>query len=150
MRQRMADVDREKYGGPEDFDFADVPPWLDDLGYDGLVALEDEILAEQGKTLLWVLDQILSRTDEAYSLPMVRLRMWLCLRAAGVDLPLAEFKPARPYGVKVDRPAPDAVPPDGESDSLPTSSPESDEATTTSTSESFTDGSTPGQDAATE
>lgn len=154
MRLRMADEDREKYGGPEELDFADVPDWLDSLGYDDLVAVDDQIIAEFGKDspLLLVLYQLLTEPGAAISIRMRRTRLWLSLRAAGVELPLADFKPARLYGVKVVRPARDAVPPVAESDSSSISSDTPDEAepTTTPESGSSTDGSTPGPGAPTE
>lgn len=154
MRLRMAEEDQQRYGGPEDLDFAAVPGWLDGLGYDDLVAVEDQIrddlqgakLVPPGEevTLLWVLDQLISHTRLSSRLPLVRVRLWLSLRAAGVDLPLADFRPARLWGLKVVRPDGGAVPPAGEPDSSPTSLPESGETMTTSTSESSTDASTPG------
>lgn len=157
MRLRMADEDREKYGGPEELDFAAVPAWLDSLGYDDLVAVEDQIIADLGPvkpgepaTLLWVLDHLVSHTRESSRIRMIRARVWLALRAAGVDVALADFRPAHLYGVRVVQPAGDVVPPAGASDSSPTSSPESaGEAATTPTSESSTDASTPGPDAST-
>jgi hypothetical protein len=156
MRLRMADEDRATYGAPDELDFAAVPAWLDSLGYDDLVAVEDQLTADLGPaypgedvTLLWVLDQLISHTRASSRLRMVRVRLWLALRAAGADVALADFRPAHLYGVRVIRPEADAVPPDG-SGSSPTSSPESAEPTTTSTSESSTDGSTPGPGAPTE
>lgn len=153
MRLRMADEDREKYGGPEWVDFGDVPAWLDSLGYDELVAVEDQIIAglppsKTGPepTLLWILEALISFSREASAMPMVRIRLWLALRAAGVDVALADFRPARLYGMRVVQPGRDAVPPADESDSSPTSSPTPGEATqaTTPASESFTAASIPG------
>jgi hypothetical protein len=158
MRLRMADEDREKYGGPEELDFADVSTWLDGLGYDDLVAVEDQVVGDLGPakpgepqpTLLWVLDQLLSHTRESGRIRMIRVRVWLSLRAAGVDVALANFRPARLYAMRVVR-ASDAVPPVDASDSSPTSSPESADATTTiPESASSTGGSTPGPGAPTE
>lgn len=158
MRLRMADEDREKYGGPEELDFADVATWLDGLGYDDLVAVEDQVVADLGPvkpgepqpTLLWVLDQLLSHTRESGRIRMIRARVWLSLRAAGVDVALADFRPARLYAMRVVR-ASDAIPPADAPDSSPTSSPESADATTTTPeSGSSTDGSTPGPGAPTE
>lgn len=158
MRLRMADEDREHFGGPEELDFAEVPAWLDSLGYDDLVAVEDQIIADLGPhkpaetpTLLWVLDQLVSHTRESSRMRMIRVRVWLALRASGVDVALADFRPAHLYGVRVVQPARDAVPPAGASDSSPTSSPQAaEDETTTPTSESFTDASTPGPDASME
>ncbi len=151
MRLRMADEDRATYGGPEELDFGDVPGWLDNLGFDPLVAVDDQVKADLGKDspLLWVLYQLVSEPHAVLDMRIRRVWVWLSLRAAGVDLALADFRPAHLYGVRVVRPATDVVPPAGGADSSPTSSPESNEATTTSTSESFTDVSTPGPDAST-
>lgn len=151
MRLCMADEDRATYGGPEELDFAAVPAWLDGLGYDELVAVDDQIIAEFGddKPLLWVFYQLLTEPSTTFSIRMRRVRLWLSLRAAGVELSLADFKPAHLYAVRVVKPARDAVPPAAEPDSSPTFSPESDEPTTTSTSESSTDASTPGPGAST-
>ena len=150
MRLRMADEDRETYGGPEEVDFAEVPAWLDSLGYDDLVAVEDQITAELGaeNPLLWVMYQLLTEPRYRAAIRNRRVWVWLALRAAGVDVPLAEFKPDHMYGLRVVTTS-DAVPPADGADSSPTSSPQSDDATNTSTSESSTDGSTPGPDAST-
>jgi hypothetical protein len=151
MRLRMADGDRERYGGPEELDFAAVPAWLDDLGYDELVALDDQIIAELGpeNPLMWVVYQLITDRRARGAMRIRRVWVWLSLRAAGVDLPLAEFKPAHLFGMRVvtDR---DAVPPAGAADSSPTSSPESAEVELSiPTSESSTGASTPGPGAST-
>lgn len=161
MRLRMADEDRERYGGPEELDFAEVPAWLDSLGYDDLVAVEDQIVvalkgllpsSEPPVTLMWVLERILWQKRESTYVRMIRVRAWLALRAAGVDIALPDFQPGHmAFGLRVVTPADDAVPPASASDSSPTSSPESpDVTTTTPTFESFTDASTPGPGASTE
>lgn len=153
MRLRMAEPDQERYGGPEWLDFGDVPAWLDSLGYDDLVAVEKQVRAElepsnpkQGeeKPLLRVMYLLLTNAEEALYMPMRLVRLWLSLRAAGVDVALAEFRPARMWAVRLDNTVGGSVPPPGASDSSPTSSPESDATTSSSTSESFTAASTPG------
>lgn len=161
MRLRMADEDREKYGGPEELDFADVPAWLDNLGYDDLVSVEDQIVvalkgllppSEPPPTLMWVLERILLERRESTYVRMLRVRAWLALRATGVDVALADFSPGHlAFGLRVAEPTGDAVPPADAPDSSSTSSPESADATTTIPgSGSSTGGSTPGPGASTE
>jgi hypothetical protein len=145
MLLRMADEDRATYGGPDELDFGAVPAWLDDLGYDDLAALDDEIVAALGaeSPLLWVIYQLMTDRRARATIPIRRVWVWLSLRAAGVDVALADFKPAHLFRLRVVDPPGGAVPP-GVADSSSTSSTESAEPTTTSASGSSTDASTPG------
>jgi hypothetical protein len=96
----MTAEDRDQYGGPEWLDFDAAVGWLDDLGYDQLVDIEAQLQAAlDGKTggeeitLLWVIYQLKAKTRFATSLAALRVRLWLALLAAGVDLRLADFTP---------------------------------------------------------
>jgi hypothetical protein len=99
-RLRMTDADQERYGGPEWLDPDAITEWLNDLDYTGLVEVERQVIADlapafpdEGVTLLWAYAQMVRRTRAATSLPMMRLKVWLALRAEGVDVALADFTP---------------------------------------------------------
>lgn len=96
MRYRLCEEDRKEYGGPEWLDVDDVITWSTEAGYDALVAAEKQITAfldDPSKSLTWVVAQFLAETRTATLIPMQRIRIWLCLVAAGVDVKLADCKP---------------------------------------------------------
>lgn len=141
MLHRMSQDDRERYGGPEWLDFATATEWLEDCDYDALDGIEQEIRGLLGKevTLLSVLGQIMRSDREASSVPMLRVQLWLCLRASGVDVPLADFKPKAFHLERSDADPPsDGAEPSAISDE-----------TTPPASETSTSASTPGSPEAT-
>lgn len=132
-RQRMTEADRQQYGGPEWIDLADAVAWLDELDYDRLADVENQVrtllapeFPDDEVTLLWVLTQMLTRATKAGRVGMLRTRLWLALIATGVDIRLGDFKP-HAYAVEFERPAEkpsgDADPPSGSPESSPASTP---------------------------
>lgn len=139
----LSEEDREKFGGPEVLDTDAALAWLNDLGYDELVAIEKQIRPELGMVLLtFMADEVLTGSLVAF-----RGLAWLALRHAGEEIALADFKPDVLQMRRV-RDAADAGPPSGGAASSPAS-------TTTKkpragrTSPGSTEASTPGPDAPT-
>lgn len=139
---KLADEDRESYGGPEVLDTRAAILWLNDLGYDDLKAIEAEVRAEFGMVLI----AYLAEEVDSGSLDAFRGRTWLALKHAGVDIKLADYKPDV-FGMRTVREAPDADPPSGGAES----SPESTSTTETGqTSPASTEASIPGDGEPTE
>ncbi len=103
LRQR----DVERYNVPEWVDVELGSQALNDLDYDGLKAIEDQIQAEFGTTLALYLAIELDR----HSIDAMRVRLWLGLLAVGHDIKLADFKPATFNLERRARPGVDADPP---------------------------------------
>lgn len=141
MLLRMHEADRARFGGPEWLDSAAAVEALNDLDYDALNALDEQVYAETGVGLI----RCVGGQFGSFKLSATRVRLWLGLWHAGVVLKLAEFKPAHLLKLDVQIPgAADAVP--------PASSPgSSDTSTSATTPESETSGSasTPGRPAPT-
>lgn len=123
MRLRMCEADQQQYGGPEWLDPAAAVEALNDLDYDQLVAIEDQITAELGedKTLPWVAAQLTYRTRQSSSIGVLRVRLWLALRqwmmqTHGTAVKLADFKP-HVLAAEVEYQTPDADPPSDGPDS---------------------------------
>lgn len=141
MRYRLCEEDRARYGGPEWLDIEDVIAWTTDADYDQLVAAEDQITAFLGdptKSLTWAVAQFLAQTRTATLIPMQRIRIWLCLVAAGAGIKLADCKPKVLAGELRQGGDDDADPPPPGADSSDTtasepSSPESETSTESST-----------------
>jgi hypothetical protein len=141
MRYRFCEEDRAKFGGPEWLDIEDVIAWSTDADYDKLVDAESQILAlldDPSKSLTWTVAQFVAETRTSTLLPMQRIRVWLCLIAAGSDVKLADFKPKLLAGEIRRREDDDADPPQSGADSSATtgsepSSPESETSTESST-----------------
>jgi len=155
MRLRMCDEDQQRYGGPEWLDDDVTIEWLNDLDYDALRELEKQIKADPGiveelgksANLLSVVGQIIEPTEVAKSAPLLRARVWLALRAAGVDVALAGFTP-KIFRARTAGRSADADPPSGGAESSPTSTQPS--TTDAPASETSTSASTPGSPDATD
>lgn len=136
---QMRPADRERYGGPEWIDVERGIDALNDLDYEALVAVEDQLVSEVGTVSL---TYYIATELRKISIRSERVKLWLGLLAAGMDIKLADFKPtsfnldyrARPI---------DADPPVVTSDSSPAST-----GTTIPVSETSTSASTPGSGAA--
>lgn len=139
---KLADEDRESFGGPELLDTRAAILRLNDLDYDALKAIEDEIRAEFGMVLI----EFLADEIDTRSLAAFRGRAWLALRHAGVDIALADFKP-NVFGMRSVRDTPDAGPPSGGAESSPESTTPAEPGPTSPAS---TEASAPGPGAPTE
>lgn len=134
-QRRMRPADQERYGGPEWIDVERGLDALNDLDYDGLSSIEDQLIAEVGAvSLMWYVNSEFPKLTQASE----RVRLWLGLLAEGVDIKLADFKPGT-YNLDARARPVDAVPPAVTSESSPAST-----GTTTLESETSTSGSTPG------
>lgn len=137
-QRRLRPADRERYGTPEWIDVEGGVDALNDLDYDGLKAIEDQVLAEFGVSLM----RYIGVEFPKLTMESERVRCWLGLLAVGVDIKLAGFKPVTFNLDTRPRPA-DAVPPAKTSESSPAST-----ETTIPGSETSTSASTPGSGAA--
>lgn len=133
-QRQLRPADRERYNAPDWIDVEKGVDALNDLDYEGLKSIEDQIQAEYGMTLM----RYIGNQFPTLSLESERVRCWLGLLAAGADIKLADFKPATFNLDTRPRPA-DADPPATTSESSPAST-----ETTTPESETSTSGSTPG------
>lgn len=117
--------DREAYG-VDAVDFLAAMRWLDEQAYDVLDDVEKQIMGLLGDdmTLSWVVSQIVLGSRVASSVRMLRVRMWLGLRATGSEVKLADFTP-HVYSVKLEKPA------KGDDASPPAESAESSSSSTT-------------------
>jgi hypothetical protein len=138
MRLRMCTADQERYGGPEWLDVDAAEDGLNDLDYDALKAIEDQVMPVFGVSLL----RFVGKEFKEWTVPSIRGRLWLALRNAGVDVALADFKP-KALSVEMQLRAPDADPPSGTPASSDTSTPTL-EQTPTPESETSGSASTPG------
>lgn len=134
-QRRLRPADVERYGVPEWVDVERGIDHLNDLDYDGLKAIEEQLFAELGTTLTLFVGAMI----ETYSIDAMRVRLWFGLLAAGHDIKLADFKPAAFNLERRARPGADADPPAANSESSPAST-----ETTTPESETSTSASTPG------
>ncbi len=118
----MHDDDRAKYGGPEYLDTKAPVEALNDLDFDALTALDEEVFLATGTGLMRSIGMFAT-----WQLNALRVRLWLALRHAGVDIALADFKPAKilQVGTPIREGAVDADP--------PASSPESSDISTSAT-----------------
>lgn len=138
-QRRMREADRERYGTPEWVDVERGVEALNDLDYDGLCSIEDQLVAEVGAESLM---RYLAVEFPKITQPTERVRLWLGLLATGADIRLADFKPAT-FNLDARARPVDAVPPAVTSESSPAST-----ETTTPGSETSTSGSIPGSAAA--
>lgn len=132
----MHDDDRATYGGPEYLDTKAPVEALNDLDFDALTALDEEVFLATGTGLMRSIGLF-----STWQLNALRVRLWLALRHAGVDIALADFKPAKI--LQVGTPIRESV---GDVDP-PVSSPESSDTSTSATtpgSETSGSGSTRG------
>lgn len=139
MRLRMAPEDRETYGGPEWLDDDATTEALNDLDLDALMDIEGEVKSELGMTL----NRLTATGFINWEIPHIRGRLWLALRMAGVEVDLADFKPAKILRTALEVPkrgGGDARPPASEADSGTAST----STTSTPASETSDSGSTPG------
>lgn len=146
LRYRLSEEDRARYGGPEWQTIEPVVTWSCDLDYDALVAIEDqiiEVLGDPDKGLTWAVGQFLIETRRSHLIPMQRIRVWLCLLAAGSDITLADCKPKVLAG-DLDRTKPKAEDDDDADPPAPGAESSPDPAPSTPSSETSTGGSTPG------
>lgn len=142
MLLRLHEDDRATYGGPEWLDTTAAEDALNDLDYDGLNALDVEVFTATGLGLI----RMLGGRFATFKLDATRVRLWLAIRHTGVDIPLADFKPA--HLLKLDI----KVEPDGGDADPPSSSPGSSDTSTSATtpaSETSGSSSTPGEPART-
>ncbi|WP_427422657.1 hypothetical protein [Lysinibacillus fusiformis] len=145
MRLRMAPEDRETYGGPEWLDDDASTEALSDLDLDTLMEIEAGVKAELSMTL----NRLTGTSFVNWEIPHLRGRLWLALRAAGVEVDLDDFKPAKILRTVLEVPkrgGDDADPPASEADSGTAST----STTPTPPSETSDSASTPGSPDTTE